>query len=313
MITLVTMLDLFAFFSVVSLIALAPQPAAAATFILPALPSSLSHSLVIVGFGFVGLCIGSFLNVVIARLPAQLHAQWAGHTAPHTVWQPPSHCPQCLQPLRAWHLVPVISYLVLKGRCGFCRHAIGWRDPVVELVTAGVFALLFMVHGWQPLTLALAGCAATLIVLSCIDIDTLLLPDALTQPLLWAGLIVAGLGWGWVSLPSALWGAVFGYGLLWLVAAVYHHLTGKEGIGQGDFKLLAALGVWLGAGAVLPVVWLASISGAVVGLGWQWHQRRRRHAPKEPSPHIPFGPFLGGAALLIMLMPRRFLSQWWPW
>jgi leader peptidase (prepilin peptidase)/N-methyltransferase len=167
-------------------------------------------------------------------------------------------------------------------------------------ITATLFASIAWLHGLTLQALALCGFVAVLVALSAIDLRSLLLPDALTQPLLWAGLIVTALGWGSVDLHTSLWGAVAGYLILWTVAALFKAITGQDGMGQGDFKLLAAIGAWLGWPALLPVLLLASSSGAVAGL---WLRHRTHQRTGEEARYIPFGPFLAGAAILLVLWP----------
>ena len=253
-----------------------------------------------------GLVVGSFLNVVIHRLPRMLEAQWTAATAPanagadtpasrpYNIAVPGSHCPQCGQVLPWIEKIPVLSYLGLKGRCSQCHAAIGWRYPAIELLTAGVFVWSFAQHGVSFNTLAWAGFAAALITLAAIDADTTLLPDAITQPLVWSGLLAAGLGLSHVSLNTALWGAVAGYLFLWTVFWAFKGVTGKEGMGQGDFKLLAALGAWLGWPALLSLVLIASITGVLGGL----FLRLRQSMPEDG--YIPFGPYLALAGLWVM-------------
>ena len=253
-----------------------------------------------------GLVVGSFLNVVIHRLPRMLEAQWAAASAdaesaakapagrPYNIAVPGSHCPQCGHVLRWMEKIPVLSYLGLQGRCSQCHTAIGWRYPAIELLTAGVFVWSFAQHGASFSALAWAGFAAALICLAAIDADTTLLPDAITQPLVWSGLLAASLGLSHVGLGTALWGAVAGYLLLWAGFWVFKGVTGKEGMGQGDFKLLAALGAWLGWPALLSLVLIASITGVVGGLILRLRQRMSEDG------YIPFGPFLALAGLWVM-------------
>ena len=253
-----------------------------------------------------GLVVGSFLNVVIHRLPRMLEAQWAAADAPadavedalasrpYNIAVPGSHCPHCGHVLPWIEKVPVLSYLGLKGRCSHCHTAIGWRYPAIELLTAGVFIWSFAQHGVSFNALVWAGFAAALITLATIDADTTLLPDAITQPLVWSGLLAAGLGLSHVCLNTALWGAVAGYLFLWTVFWAFKGLTGKEGMGQGDFKLLAALGAWLGWPALLSLVLIASITGVVGGL----LLRLRQRMPEDG--YIPFGPYLALAGLWVM-------------
>jgi leader peptidase (prepilin peptidase)/N-methyltransferase len=286
-----------------------------------------------------GLVVGSFLNVVIHRLPRMMLRQWwadtaaqlgdeEGHrdlfgSAPPALLQdaarhlaaadaslarldlarPRSHCPACGHRL-AWHdNIPLWSWLRLHGRCRACGTPILLRYPLVEALTAALFAALAWRHGPQWPVLAACAVAATLVALAAIDWDTLLLPDSLTLPLLWAGLGAAALGWG-VSLHSAVIGAIAGYGVLWVVATLFERLTGKTGMGAGDFKLLAALGAWLGWQALLPVLLLASVSGAVVGLAMQ-----RRGTLREGR-YVPFGPFLAGAGIAVLLVGQAPMLAW---
>ncbi len=255
-----------------------------------------------------GLVVGSFLNVVIHRLPRMLEAQWAeaiheqspnNHTPlpspkPYNIAVPSSHCPHCGHVLPWTEKIPVLSYLWLQGRCRQCHAPIGWRYPAMELLTAALFVWSFSRYGLSGAALAWAGFAAALLTLAAIDADTTLLPDAITQPLVWAGLLAASLGLSDVSLPTALWGAVAGYLFLWSVYWLFKGVTGKEGMGQGDFKLLAALGAWLGWPALLSLVMIAAITGAAVGI---WLRVRQR-LPEDG--YIPFGPFLALAGWWVM-------------
>ena len=185
---------------------------------------------------------------------------------------------------------------MLQGRCRACHAPIGWRYPAVELLTAGLFAWSFSRYGLSATALAWAGFAAALVTLAAIDADTTLLPDAITQPLVWSGLLAASLGLSQVSLTVALWGAVAGYLFLWSVYWLFKGVTGKEGMGQGDFKLLAALGAWLGWPALLSLVLIASLTGVACGL---WLRLRQR-MPEDG--YIPFGPFLALAGAWVMAL-----------
>ena len=181
--------------------------------------------------------------------------------------KPRSRCPACGHAIRWYENIPVLSWLVLRGKCSACGTPIAKRYPLVELACGLLFAGLGWRLGAQPATLLWCAATATLLALALIDWDTTLLPDALTQPLLWAGLVCAALGWlPGLSLSQALWGAVVGYLSLWSVYWLFKLVTGKEGMGYGDFKLLAALGAWLGWQAILPIVLMASVIGAIVGL-----------------------------------------------
>jgi len=264
-----------------------------------------------------GLCIGSFLNVVIHRLPLMLDRTWKSDSAellsvqislpPEiTLSTPRSRCPQCGHAI-AWHEnIPVLSYLWLGGKCSACKTRIPARYPFFEVLTALIFAALAWRFDSRPEVLAWCAFAAVLVALAGIDWDTTLLPDGLTLPLLWGGLLAAALGLT-PSLPAAVWGAIAGYVSLWSVYWLFKLVTGKEGMGYGDFKLLAALGAWLGVSMVLPVVLGASILGAVVGIGMKLNSSLRE------GRYVPFGPFLAGSGLAVVLLgPARVLG-WLGW
>lgn len=264
-----------------------------------------------------GLCIGSFLNVVIHRLPLMLERGWKLDSADMlgvqvdvpaeiTLSTPRSRCPSCGHAI-AWHEnIPVLSYLRLGGKCSACKTRISARYPFFEITTAALFAAVAWRFGAQASTLALCAFAATLVALAGIDWDTTLLPDSLTLPLLWAGLIAAAMGLT-VPLSAAVWGAVAGYLSLWSVYWLFKLATGKEGMGQGDFKLLAALGAWLGVSMVLPVVLGASIIGAIVGIGMKLNSQLRE------GRYVPFGPFLAGSGLAVLLIGAPRILDWLGW
>lgn len=252
-----------------------------------------------------GLVVGSFLSVVIYRLPLMLERQWAHDceafmasaaepTKPSAeafnLIRPRSRCPDCQHPI-AWHRnIPVLSYLALRGRCSACRARISLRYPIVELVCAGLFYGCGERWGFSATALAWSGFSAALLALALIDWDTTLLPDDITLPLMWSGLMLAAMQWNpGVSLVDAVWGATLGYVSLWSVYWVFKGLTGKEGMGYGDFKLLAALGAWFGWTALLPIVLMASLVGALVGLLLKWRGGLREGG------YVPFGPFLAAA------------------
>lgn len=264
-----------------------------------------------------GLCIGSFLNVVIHRMPLMLERRWrlesaetlgveAGVAEAITLSRPRSRCPSCGHAIR-WHEnIPVLSWLWLRGRCAGCGTRIPLRYPFVELLTAALFAAVAWRVGPTPAALLWCGFVAVLVALAGIDWDTTFLPDDLTLPLLWAGLVASALGWT-LPLPDALWGAVAGYLSLWSVYWLFKLATGKEGMGYGDFKLLAALGAWLGLKMILPIVLAASVVGAVVGIGM------KLGATLREGRYVPFGPFLAGGGLLVLLAgPARVLG-WLGW
>jgi len=270
--------------------------------------------------GLLGLMIGSFLNVVIHRLPLIMQAQWARECAELTAQVttavtpgqsgqsvlnqepaslslslPRSRCPHCSHTI-AWHEnIPVLSYLLLRGKCSACGTAYGLRYPLVEFFTGVLFYGCVLRWGANYSAMAWCGFSAALLTLALIDWDTTLLPDEITLPLLWGGLIAAALQINpGVSLIDAFWGAVGGYLSLWLVYHAFKLITGKEGMGYGDFKLFAALGAWFGWTALLPMILMASVAGAAVGLVLKHRAQLRDDA------YLPFGPFLAASALLMM-------------
>jgi leader peptidase (prepilin peptidase) / N-methyltransferase len=298
--------------------------------------------------GILGLLVGSFLNVVIHRLPKMMFREWLDESADNFVpaagmpslWQlvfgdgtatpkdlaaaataalpqvralpplslasPRSRCPACGHQIKWYENIPVVSYLALRGKCSACATRISLRYPLVELAT-GIFFVVIASHwGLTLLALAWAVFAAILIAQFLIDFDTQLLPDDLNYPLLWLGLLVAALGWN-IRLDSAVWGAIGGYLSLWSVYQLHHRLTGKVGMGHGDFKLLAALGAWFGAKSLLALILLSSIVGAAVG-GALIIVGRLAH---KDIP-MPFGPFIAGAGLVAMAVGPAKLQQWMP-
>jgi len=264
-----------------------------------------------------GLLVGSFVNVVVHRLPRIMEREWAQEcaemagqeppaTEPFNLMVPRSRCPHCGHAIRWYENIPVLSYLMLGGKCSACKAPIGLRYPVVELATAFFFGAAFLHFGMTPVALAWCGFAALLISLFLIDFDTQLLPDDLNYLLLWIGIGVALLGWG-IPLTSSVYGAIFGYLALWSVVRLYYLLTGKIGMGNGDFKLLAALGAWFGVEYLFALILLSSLVGSVIGsllllVG--------RLANKDIP--IAFGPVLAGAGLLAMLVGPQTLQQWAP-
>lgn len=258
-------------------------------------------------FGVLGLLVGSFLNVVIYRLPKMLEAEWADNCAdmagadapqraPFNLARPRSRCQQCQHMIRWYENIPVLSYLALRGRCSHCNTPIGVRYPLVELATGALFATLAGMYGLTMTGMVWAILASLLVAQFFIDFDTQLLPDDLNYLILWLGLIASAMGWTSIALPSAVWGAVWGYLSLWAVYQVHHRLTGKHGMGHGDFKLLAGLGAWFGAEYLIAIILLSSIVGSIIGGGLMVAGRlAHRDIP------IPFGPFLAGAGLLAML------------
>ena len=257
--------------------------------------------------GFIGLLVGSFLNVVIYRLPKMMEQQWAAECAELTgltsepaaeklsLISPRSRCSNCGHMIAWYENIPLLSYLFLRGKCSVCGTPFGVRYPVIELTTGLLFAFCAWRWGNTPATLAWCGFSAALLALAVIDWDTTLLPDDITLPMLWAGLVFAALQINpQVRLPDALWGAVAGYLSLWSVYWVFKLVTGKEGMGYGDFKLFAALGAWFGWSALVPIILMASVIGAVVGIGMKFSSGLREGG------YLPFGPFLAGAGFTAM-------------
>lgn len=235
--------------------------------------------------GVLGAMLGSFGGVVAYRLPIMLLQENPGMN----LSLPASHCGHCLKPLKWWHNLPLFSYVILRGRCGFCQTPYSPTSFVLELCMAGLWAGMVAHMGPNPAALAWAGFFSVLLILSIIDWQTMLLPDALTLPLMWAGLLLAS--WGGVTLPltDALWGAAGGYMALWLVAQVFRLTRGIDGMGAGDFKLLAAIGAWLGPWALLPVIFVSSALHVLMVLVWS----------KDKSTAFPLGPALALAAALV--------------
>jgi leader peptidase (prepilin peptidase) / N-methyltransferase len=264
----------------------------------------------------IGLVIGSFLNVVVHRLPIMMERAWQkdiadatgqpvaddGLPARYDLWLPRSACPHCGHELRPWENIPVFSYLMLRGRCSACHARVSLRYPVIELASAAFAVLALMVFGASFAALAAFAFAVTLLTMSAIDIDTHLLPDTLTLPLLWAGFIV-NLDMTFVTLRDGMLGAIAGYLALWCVHWAFRLIRGIDGMGYGDFKLLAALGAWLGWAALPQIVLIAAVTGAVVGLFATWRGRMRFEEP------LPFGPFLaaGGVITLFAGTPLYFV------
>jgi leader peptidase (prepilin peptidase) / N-methyltransferase len=299
--------------------------------------------------GVLGLLVGSFLNVVVHRLPLIMYREWLRESIDNLVpaegipglWRlvfgaaaappgdleaaataalpqvdalpattlskPRSRCPHCGAAIHWYQNIPVLSYLALRGRCASCGKPIGVRYPLVEAATGALFAFC----GWRfGVTVQAAFWMAFCGILVCqflIDLDTQLLPDSLNYMLLWLGLVAAALKLTAVPLPMAVWGAVFGYSSLWLVYHAYRLLTGKHGFGYGDFKLLAALGAWLGASSLVAIILLSSIVGAVLGIALL---AIGRIAHKDIP--ISFGPFLAAAGLLALILGPEAFREYLP-
>ena len=260
-----------------------------------------------------GLLVGSFLNVVVYRLPLMMESRWRRdccelleldqekQETTLNLATPNSHCPQCKAPIRPWQNIPVFSYLLLRGKCSVCAQPISPRYPLLELTTG----LMTMVLTWYfPFSPALFGAVIftwSLIALTMIDIDHQLLPDDLTLPLLWLGLLF-NLNATYVSLPEAVIGAMGGYLILWGVYQAFRLLTGKEGMGYGDFKLLAALGAWMGWQMLPLIILLSSLVGAIIGIALMIIKRRGKDIP------IPFGPYLAMAGWIALLWGEEIMA-----
>ena len=272
-----------------------------------------------------GLLVGSFLNVVIHRVPVMLERSWRREClaldgkepppeAPYDLIRPRSACPGCKAPITALQNIPVLSWLVLRGRCASCRRPIGWRYPVVEIATALMSAIVAWKFGFGWAAAAALVLTWFLIALAVIDMDTQLLPDGMTLPLLWIGLMLPLLLPAGDRLPvdlrDAVIGAAAGYLSLWSVYHLFRLLTGKEGMGYGDFKLLAALGAWLGWQMLLPIIIGAAGVGALVGITSIVLGQRGKGVP------MAFGPYLAAAGwLMLMLGPQlvgRYLALYGP-
>ena len=283
----------------------------------------------------VSLCVGSFLNVVILRLPRMMEQAWRqecealfaeepgrsgqgrdsaqpgteqdtdrGRGRSYGLSYPRSHCPECGNTIRAIDNIPVLSWLFLRGRCRNCGTGISVRYPAIEALTAVLSVLTVLILGTSVEALIALPLVWALLALTVIDLETTLLPDSITFPLLWAGLVASALGLGQVGLEAAFWGAVAGYLSLWSVYHLFRLLTGKEGMGHGDFKLLAALGAWLGWTMLPAIILLSSLVGAVVGIAMIAIRGHDRNIP------IPFGPYLAAAGVIALWYGPELLDLW---
>lgn len=264
--------------------------------------------------GIIGLVVGSFLNVVIHRLPKMMEREWHaqcaelnGQTPPPTprynLLVPRSACPHCGLAINTLENIPVLSYLFLRGRCKGCGKSISPRYPIVEAFSGILSAYAAWHFGFGPAGLAAIVFVWALIALTCIDLDTQLLPDDITLPLLWLGLLL-NLNNVFTSLPNAVIGAVAGYLVLWSVYWAFRLATGKEGMGFGDFKLLAAIGAWLGWTMLPLVILLSSVVGAVVGISLIVFAKHGRNIP------IPFGPYLAGGGLIALFWGQALTQNY---
>ena len=274
--------------------------------------------------GILGLMIGSFLNVVIYRLPKMMDESWAAEAEAYTQkdnpdWLPPetkitlsrpaSTCGHCGHTIRWYENIPVLSWLVLRGKCAACKTAISWRYPLIELATGALFAYTAWRFGFSWATLAWCAFSSLVMALFWIDWDTTFLPDSLTQPLLWLGLIASMLGINplLTQFSHAFWGAVVGYCLFIPLAWIVGKIKGQQAMGNGDYKLMAALGAWLGWQALLPIVLMSSITGSVIGIGLMLASKLRSYGNQagEGGVYMPFGPFLVLAGALVYILGWR--------
>jgi len=261
-----------------------------------------------------GLCIGSFLNVVIYRLPIMLERQWRNESimmldledhlaideSKYNLAFPLSACPKCGSTVKPWQNIPVFSFLLLKGKCHTCKTPISIRYPTVELITGLLSIVVFMQFGISYEFLAMLLLTYVSVALVGIDFDHQVLPDILTLPLLWCGLLL-NTQMLFVPLIDAIWGAALGYGVLWSVFWVFKFATGKDGMGFGDFKLLAAYGAWFGWQVLPNIILMSSVIGAVCGIFLIIVHGRDSQVP------MPFGPFIAGAAWLTVVFPEIFI------
>jgi leader peptidase (prepilin peptidase) / N-methyltransferase len=261
-----------------------------------------------------GLCVGSFLNVVIYRLPVMMKREWQAEIdefqgkeptkkAHFNLMVPHSACPNCKHSIKAWQNIPVISYLLLQGKCANCKTKISARYPSIELITAALSGVVAWQIGFGYAALSLLFLTWALIALSMIDIDEQLLPDQITLPLLWLGLICNSFNI-FTDLHSAVFGAIAGYLSLWCVFWLFKVLTGKEGMGYGDFKLLAVLGAFFGWQALPVIILLSSVVGAVVGIAGILILGRDKNIP------IPFGPYLAAAGWIAALWGNQLSAAY---
>jgi len=265
-----------------------------------------------------GLMVGSFLNVVIYRFPKQLKHQWTAQsfewlneepytaTEPPGIVSPPSHCGNCKAPVKAWQNIPIISFMLLGGKCASCKIKISWRYPLVELLTGVLCAVVMWRFGWSVQSAAGILLTWVLVCLSFIDFDHQLLPDEIVLPTLWLGLAMSLLP-VFAGTPQAIVGCILGYLAFWTVFHIFRLLTGKEGMGYGDFKLLALLGAWFGWAYLPQIILISTVVGSVIGISIMVIKK----ADKELA--IPFGPYIALAGWLALIwgadINRAYLSS----
>ena len=271
-----------------------------------------SQALFITTMLVLGLLVGSFLNVVIYRLPVMMQREWELEAAeileqeprvqtPFSLTTPASHCPKCKAPVKPWQNIPIVSWLLLGGKCALCKTPISKRYPTIELVSGLMTAAVAWIFGWSDITLVLIPFMWVTLALTMIDFDTQLLPDTLVMPLLWLGMLI-NISGTIVPLREAVVGAMAGYLSLWSVYWAFKLITGKEGMGYGDFKLLAAFGAWFGWQALPLIILLSAAVGAVVGIALMVILGRDKNIP------IPFGPYLCGAAWVYVFFGPNIMT-----
>lgn len=270
--------------------------------------------------GILGLVVGSFLNVAIYRLPRMLLSDWHKqateflneHPSPeplptaYSLWRPRSHCPHCQAPITAKDNIPLISYLLLRGQCRHCQYPISARYPLIEMLSFILAVYAAWHFGWSLQLLCGLLITWVLLILTFIDLAEQILPDDLTLGLVWFGLLIS-LGQVFTDSTSAILGAVLGYSSLWSVNALYKLYSGKEGMGYGDFKLLAGLGACLGWSVLPLILFIASATGAVVGIFLILFKKHERSQP------IPFGPYLAFAGWLALFQGHTLIADYWQW
>lgn len=266
--------------------------------------------------GILGLAVGSFLNVVVYRLPLMLQRAWQTecrqllkllpekNPESFNLFTPVSHCPHCKQRIKPWHNIPVLSFILLHGKCASCKRPIHWRYPVLELLS-GVLSVVALWHfGATQQLIAALFFTWCLLALTWIDLNEQILPDIITLPLVWLGLLLS-VPAIFINSHTAIFAAVAGYGSLWLLAWLFHIITGKVGMGNGDFKLLAAIGAWTGWQVLPLVVLLAALGGTIVGCSLIFFKKQHRSIP------ISFGPYLAAAGWIALLWKTPLLSLYW--
>jgi leader peptidase (prepilin peptidase)/N-methyltransferase len=276
-----------------------------------------NSTIFIIFFSLIGLVVGSFINVVVHRLPIMMeknsHEQYASYTKnkkthvpiKYNLITPRSACPHCQKAIAIRHIIPVISFLLLRGRCHECKSLISLRYPAIEIISAVLVGLIASKFGYSLNTIAASILALTLLALAFIDIETQLLPDKITLPLMWLGLIF-NLNEGFTDIQSAVIGAAAGYLFLWCIYWLFKFATGKEGMGYGDFKMLAAIGAWFGW-AILPLVILfSSLAGSIIGISLIILTKKKRSAS------LPFGPYLALAGIVALLWGQQLLHLYLP-